>query len=155
VISGEEGPMREDFAATPDEETHLGRWLVRHLSGLGEIELPLRHEGRPSPFEGWTEEDFADEATIVGRLAAFGAPRRESAEPKDLSIAPARLALVVNGEATEIAAANLAGALAALGYETAVVATALNGDFVPARKREATPVNAGDRIEIVAPRQGG
>jgi sulfur carrier protein len=63
--------------------------------------------------------------------------------------------LVVNGEATEIAAADLAAVLAALGYEDAVVATALNGAFVPARKRAATPLNEGDRIEIVAPRQGG
>ena len=42
-----------------------------------------------------------------------------------------------------------------LGYSDAIVATALNGEFVPARKREATPVRDGDRIEILAPRQGG
>jgi sulfur carrier protein len=63
--------------------------------------------------------------------------------------------VIVNGEPQEIAAANLSEALAALDYADAVVATALNGEFVPARKREATPVNDGDRIEIVAPRQGG
>jgi sulfur carrier protein len=65
------------------------------------------------------------------------------------------VALIVNGEAAEIVAADLAGALAALGYEDAIVATALNGHFVPARKRAATPIREGDRIEIVAPRQGG
>jgi sulfur carrier protein len=69
--------------------------------------------------------------------------------------ASASVALAVNGEPCELAAANLADALAALGYEDAVVATALNGEFVPARKRTATPVHDGDRIEIVAPRQGG
>ena len=37
----------------------------------------------------------------------------------------------------------------------AKVATALNGEFVPARARAATPLKEGDRIEIVAPRQGG
>jgi sulfur carrier protein len=63
--------------------------------------------------------------------------------------------VIVNGEPHEIAAANLAEAVVALDYADAVVATALNGEFVPARKREATPVNDGDRIEIVAPRQGG
>ncbi len=72
----------------------------------------------------------------------------------DLS-APTRLKLIVNGEPAELAGPNLAEVLAALGYEDAIVATALNGDFVPARKRAATPVKAGDRIEIVAPRQGG
>jgi len=63
--------------------------------------------------------------------------------------------LVINGEAREIEAATLAAALAALDYADAKVATALNGDFVPARARETTPVRDGDRVEILAPRQGG
>ncbi|HXT06620.1 MAG TPA: sulfur carrier protein ThiS [Roseiarcus sp.] len=63
--------------------------------------------------------------------------------------------ITVNGEPREIAAGNLAEALAALDYEDAVVATALNGAFVPKRKRAATALSDGDRIEIVAPRQGG
>jgi len=63
--------------------------------------------------------------------------------------------ITVNGEAKEIAAANLAEALAALDYADAIVATALNGEFVPARKREAAGLKEGDRLEIVAPRQGG
>ena len=63
--------------------------------------------------------------------------------------------ITVNGEAKEITAANLAEALAALDYADAIVATALNGEFVPARKREAAGLKEGDRIEIVAPRQGG
>ncbi len=63
--------------------------------------------------------------------------------------------VTVNGEACEIAVANLAEALVALDFADAVVATALNGEFVPKRKREETPLKDGDRIEIVAPRQGG
>jgi sulfur carrier protein len=66
-----------------------------------------------------------------------------------------RWRLIVNGEPREIAATNLAEALTALEYADAIVATALNGDFVPARKRESTPLADGDRLEIVAPRQGG
>ena len=46
-------------------------------------------------------------------------------------------------------------ALIALDYADAIVATALNGEFVPARKRDAAGLKEGDRIEIVAPRQGG
>ncbi len=65
------------------------------------------------------------------------------------------MTLIVNGEPREIAAACLAEALQALDYGEAKVATALNGEFVPARARDATPVKDGDRIEIVAPRQGG
>jgi len=63
--------------------------------------------------------------------------------------------LVVNGVEQEIEAATIAAALKALDYENARVATALNGEFVPKRAREATPLKEGDRIEIVAPRQGG
>ena len=63
--------------------------------------------------------------------------------------------ITVNGEPHEIAAANLAEALVALDFAEAVVATALNGEFVPKRKRAETPLAEGDRIEIVAPRQGG
>ena len=63
--------------------------------------------------------------------------------------------LVVNGEPQEAEADTIAVALEALGYEGACVATALNGDFVPKRKRAETAVKEGDRLEILAPRQGG
>ncbi len=63
--------------------------------------------------------------------------------------------LVVNGEPQEVPAATLADALQSLDLAEAKVATALNGEFVPARARAATLVKDGDRIEIVAPRQGG
>ena len=64
------------------------------------------------------------------------------------------LNVLVNGEAVRSHAANLAELIAELGYGDAKVATALNGEFVPrgARRHSAS---AGDRIEIVAPRQGG
>ena len=63
--------------------------------------------------------------------------------------------LVVNGVEQEIAAETLATALLRLDYGEAKVATALNGEFVPARMRGETALRDGDRIEIVAPRQGG
>jgi sulfur carrier protein len=63
--------------------------------------------------------------------------------------------LVVNGETQELPAATLAEALESLDFGEAKVATALNGEFVPARAREATSLKDGDRIEILAPRQGG
>lgn len=72
-----------------------------------------------------------------------------------LNLAGASKTLLVNGDSREIVAATLAQALEALDYADATVATALNGEFVPARAREATPLKDGDRIEIVAPRQGG
>jgi sulfur carrier protein len=63
--------------------------------------------------------------------------------------------LVVNGELQDVPAATLAEALRSLDLAEAKVATALNGEFVPARARAATLVKDGDRIEILAPRQGG
>ena len=65
------------------------------------------------------------------------------------------MTLIVNGAKLELDVATLAGALQALDYGDAVVATALNGHFVAARARGATQLADGDRIEIVAPRQGG
>jgi sulfur carrier protein len=63
--------------------------------------------------------------------------------------------IIVNGAELELGAATLAAALEALEYADAVVATAVNGHFVPARARATTRLAEGDRIEIVAPRQGG
>jgi len=63
--------------------------------------------------------------------------------------------LVVNGEAREVGAATLDEALRSLDFGEAKVATALNGEFVPARARASTALKEGDRIEILAPRQGG
>jgi sulfur carrier protein len=63
--------------------------------------------------------------------------------------------LVVNGAPQELPAATLAEAIQSLDFGEAKIATALNGEFVPARERQATALKDGDRIEIVAPRQGG
>lgn len=61
----------------------------------------------------------------------------------------------VNGEAREISGVTLAEALAELGWGAAKVATALNGDFVPASARAGQTLRDGDRLEVLAPMQGG
>lgn len=61
----------------------------------------------------------------------------------------------MNGEVTETRAATLAELCAALGFADARIATAVNGDFVPEKARQSRPIAPDDRIEIVAPRQGG
>ena len=63
--------------------------------------------------------------------------------------------VVVNGIAQDLAATRLDAALVELGFADAVVATALNGDFFARTQRSDTPIGDGDRIEIVAPLQGG
>ena len=62
--------------------------------------------------------------------------------------------ITLNGEARATEAATLSDLLAEGGFG-AKVATARNGDFVPAGLRAATPIAEGDRIEVVAPMQGG
>jgi sulfur carrier protein len=63
--------------------------------------------------------------------------------------------ITLNGRAVVSTAATVAALLAEQGYRGLKVATAVNGDFVPERTREATPLRAGDRIEVVSARQGG
>ena len=63
-------------------------------------------------------------------------------------------ALMVNGEGTVMEARTLAELVTARGFGEKDVATALNGEFVPRAARAATLLRDGDRIEIVAPRQG-
>jgi sulfur carrier protein len=63
--------------------------------------------------------------------------------------------ILVNGAWRETQAADLAGALRELGYAEAVVATALNGEFVPASSRPGARLTEGDRLEVLAPMQGG
>ncbi len=66
-----------------------------------------------------------------------------------------RIGIVVNGEAAETGAATLAELLAELGYGEAAVATARNGEFGARAARPGPRLAAGDKVEIVAPRQGG
>lgn len=63
--------------------------------------------------------------------------------------------IIVNGQSLDVTATLLDAALAELGYGEARVATALNGEFVPAPARAGTRLGDGDRLEILAPMQGG
>ena len=63
--------------------------------------------------------------------------------------------ILVNGSSREIRAADLSAALEELGYGGAVVATAVNGEFVAAVARPTARLSDGDRIEVLAHMQGG
>jgi sulfur carrier protein len=63
--------------------------------------------------------------------------------------------ILVNGAWCDTAATDLAAALEELGYGGSTVATALNGEFVPASLRSGAPLAEGDRLEVLAPMQGG
>jgi sulfur carrier protein len=63
--------------------------------------------------------------------------------------------IFVNGDQREIDSATLASALTALGYGGKKVATAVNGRFVPAPARAGMALSDGDKLEVVAPMQGG
>ena len=63
--------------------------------------------------------------------------------------------IIVNGEALEIGALTLAALLDDLGKGDDKVATSVNEAFVPKQQRAEHALQDGDRVEIVAPRQGG
>jgi sulfur carrier protein len=63
--------------------------------------------------------------------------------------------ILVNGNWRDTGAVDLAGALIELGYAEAVVATAVNGEFVPAASRPEARLSEGDHVEVLAPMQGG
>jgi sulfur carrier protein len=63
--------------------------------------------------------------------------------------------ILVNGAWRNTGASDLASALQELGYGNSVVATALNGEFVPTSSRLGARLAEGDRIEVLAPMQGG
>ena len=63
--------------------------------------------------------------------------------------------IFLNDTAHELEASTLADALDQLDYRDVVVATAVNGRFVPAAARRSHPLAESDRIEVVAPMQGG
>jgi sulfur carrier protein len=63
--------------------------------------------------------------------------------------------ILVNGAWRETHSPRLAPVLEELGYGGAVVSTALNGEFIAAAQRADTVLAEGDRLEVLAPMQGG
>ena len=63
--------------------------------------------------------------------------------------------VIVNGEAREIASVRVDALLGELEYEGTHFAIALNFDVLPRSRWAETPLNHGDEIEIITPRQGG
>ena len=63
--------------------------------------------------------------------------------------------ILVNSEPREIEGPTLADLLRELGFAGAVVATAVNGNFVPVGQRPTRELREADRVEVLAPMQGG
>jgi sulfur carrier protein len=63
--------------------------------------------------------------------------------------------VIVNGEAREIMSDRVDALLGELDYEGTHFAIALNYDVLPKSRWAETPLQAGDEIEIITPRQGG
>lgn len=61
----------------------------------------------------------------------------------------------INAETHDIQSTTLDKALAELGITSIALATAVNGTFVSRAKRKAITLCEGDRIEVLAPMQGG
>ena len=63
--------------------------------------------------------------------------------------------ILVNGVWRETAGSGLAATLEELGYGGRVISTAVNGEFVTVEERARTALADGDRLEVLAPMQGG
>jgi sulfur carrier protein len=63
--------------------------------------------------------------------------------------------ILVNGVWRETAGRELAATLEELGYGGRLVSTAVNGEFVALEERRRTALADGDRLEVLAPMQGG
>ena len=63
--------------------------------------------------------------------------------------------IYVNGDQHDVEPGTLAVALDALGFGGRKIATAVNGRFVAAAVRPTTKLADGDKVEVVAPMQGG
>jgi sulfur carrier protein len=63
--------------------------------------------------------------------------------------------IFVNGKAREVQTLTMQAVVLELGYGNATIATALNGEFVSMASRASTPIAVNDKVEIVAPMQGG
>ena len=62
--------------------------------------------------------------------------------------------ITINGNSQLIQANNLEDLLLELKYQ-GKLATALNENFIPLNDRKKTTLKDGDRVEIVAPMEGG
>ncbi len=63
--------------------------------------------------------------------------------------------IIVNGQPHEVTKATLADMLSELDFTSPAIATALNGRFVPREDYSETSLSEGDRLEVLAPMQGG
>jgi sulfur carrier protein len=63
--------------------------------------------------------------------------------------------VTVNGEQREVSSASVDALLAELEYEGTHYAIAVNYHVLPKSRWAETPLNSGDEIEIITPRQGG
>ena len=63
--------------------------------------------------------------------------------------------VTVNGESREIFSDRVDALLGELDYQGTHFAIALNYDVLPKSRWRETPLQPGDEIEIITPRQGG
>ena len=63
--------------------------------------------------------------------------------------------IFLNDDVHDVEPGTLAAALESLGFSGRKIATAVNGRFVAAAARPSTSLSDGDRVEVVAPMQGG
>src|SRR4029077_6757377 len=96
--------------------------------------------------------------TLSAWLPVGAGARRADGELRRLRHARQRgdtMVLTVNGEELDVRATTIPNLLAELSYEGNFYAIALNHGVVPRSAWHERRLDAGDKIEILTPRQGG
>lgn len=63
--------------------------------------------------------------------------------------------IILNGERRRVTGPTVADVLTEIGLAEVKVATALNGEFLPAARRDTTELADGDALEALTAMQGG
>lgn len=63
--------------------------------------------------------------------------------------------IIVNQNPRDIRSETLGEVLTELGFTSTAIATAINGRFIPRAARADAILAEGDRLEVLAPMQGG
>ncbi|MDX7999248.1 sulfur carrier protein ThiS [Xenorhabdus sp. Reich] len=74
---------------------------------------------------------------------------------KDLIFRSQLMNILVNGLEFSVSGSRLGQILTELGYDNMVLVTAVNGNFVSTEKRDEFKIKNSDKIEVLAPMQGG
>ena len=142
---------------TPSTARDVLRALAPAALALG-LAAPAFADNHGCTPSKWGADDEIGSANLVSperTLEALKLVKQGKSQPLGITIDSTTPAFAPRSLSMQVIQPNQTRSTDALGYGGAKVATALNEGFVPEAARAATPLSEGDRIEVLAPMQGG